>query len=591
MKKALLKDTIKEITHNFKRFISIMLIVLLGVGFFVGIKSASPDMKQTLDQYFDMQNVMDIEVISTLGITKEDLQELEKIEGVEKVVGSYSAEGIVETEEKELVTKIETIHTEINKLTLLEGNLPTNLSECVVEKTFLLSTGFKIGDKIKMKVEDIQNEKGETQKLLKQQEYTIVGVVESPLYISRERGSTKLGSGKIDYYLYIPQENFEVDFYTMAYIKVKNVNDLKTYDKTYEDTVDQVKNKIEGISEERKKARYDEIYKNANQKIQEAQEELDTESKKAQKQIKDAKEKLEKAKKEIKQGKETLAVNKTATNKQLKEAKTKLDQAQKEIEEKENLIPPGNQIAQMQINEAKKELEKQKAAYEANKKQAENELKKAQNKLDQAEKEIKENEAKIQKAQKEADEKMQEAQEKLDKAKKDLEKIEKPEWYILTRKQNAGYVSYLQDADRVDNIAAVFPIVFFVVAALTSLTSMARMVEEQRVQIGTLKALGYKKTQIAAKYIIYASLATLLGSSLGTITCYKTLPSIVLKMYAMMYTIPITVLEFNAGYVIAGFLAAAICTVGVTIYSCTKALKGTPASLMRPKAPIFTFKK
>ena len=133
MKKALLKDTIKEITHNFKRFISIMLIVLLGVGFFVGIKSASPDMKQTLDQYFDMQNVMDIEVISTLGITKEDLQELEKIEGVEKVVGSYSAEGIVETEEKELVTKIETIHTDINKLTLLEGNLPTNLSECVVE--------------------------------------------------------------------------------------------------------------------------------------------------------------------------------------------------------------------------------------------------------------------------------------------------------------------------------------------------------------------------------------------------------------------------------------------------------------------------
>ena len=231
------------------------------------------------------------------------------------------------------------------------------------------------------------------------------------------------------------------------------------------------------------------------------------------------------------------------------------------------------------------ELNKQNKNYETNKKTAQVELTKAKNTLNQSEKELVANEKKLVKAQEEADKKLQDAEEQIEKAKLKLEGIKKTEWYILDRNQNAGYVSYLQDADRIANIAEVFPLVFFIVAALTSLTSMARMVEEQRVQIGTLKALGYQKIQIASKYIIYASLATIIGGSIGMVVCFKLLPEIVLDMYQMMYTIPIRVIEFDIQYAIMGMLVAILCTVGATIYSCRKALKGSPASLMRPKAP------
>lgn len=196
MTKALWKDTVKEITKNFKRFISILLIVLLGVGFFVGIKAASPDMKKTIDQYFDMQKVMDMQIISTLGITKEDIQKLKSIESVEEVEASYTADVMVKTEEKESVVKLETMPQNLNKLTLLEGKMPENLAEVVVEKIFLSGTNYQIGDEIEIQAQEVQNSKGEKQNLLKQNKVTIVGTVESPLYISRDRGSTKLGSRK-----------------------------------------------------------------------------------------------------------------------------------------------------------------------------------------------------------------------------------------------------------------------------------------------------------------------------------------------------------------------------------------------------------
>lgn len=498
--------------------------------------------------------------------------------------------------------------------------------------------------------------------------------------------------------MYIPSENLTIDFYTVAYLTVSNSIQLKTYEKNYEKLVDGVKEKIEGIAEERKQARYDEVYGQANQKLQEAQVELEEQKQKAQKELKQAKQKLESGKQEIQTGKVELANKELVTNQKLAEGKKQLETAQKELKQKEVVFQSQKEKVQVQIQEAqakltalktlqtqyhtarqtlvelqknkeklekqlemleettqaeqikqlqtqialleenilkvqegikkieeelkaqkieilhlpqiiqeseekiqkaqaeltqneallknaKRELNKQNKNYETNKKTAQVELAKAKNTLNQAEKELVANEKKLVNAQEEADKKLQEAKEQIEKAKLKLEDIKKPEWYILDRNQNAGYVSYLQDADRIANIAEVFPLVFFIVAALTSLTSMARMVEEQRVQIGTLKALGYQKIQIASKYIIYASLATILGGSIGMVVCFKLLPEIVLDMYQMMYTIPIRVIEFDIQYAIIGMLAAILCTVGATIYSCRKALKGSPASLMRPKAP------
>lgn len=415
MKKALIKDTVKEITNTFKRFISLLLIVLLGVGFFAGIRVTSPDMRNTLDKTFDEYEAMDIQVLSTLGITAKDVDELQKIEGVEKVEASYSTDAIVQIGETEEVVKLMALSKDMNKAKIVEGKLPENNKECIVEPRFLVETERKIGDRIKIEVEDIQSKDGKEQPLLKEKEVTIVGTAHSPLYISSDRGTTKLGSGKISYYMYIPLENFDTKIRTVAYVTVEGAKELKTYSTKYEDKVKEVKQRIEDISKERKQERYQKIY--------------------------------------------------------------------------------------------------------------------------------------------------------------------------LDRNQNVGYSSYLQDADRIDNIAKVFPVVFFVVAALISLTSMTRMVEEQRVQIGTLKAIGYSKMQIARKYLIYATLATVIGSILGVCIGFYLIPNIICSMYGMIYNIGEPVLEFDAGLTLAGLLVASICTVGATAYSCMKALSTTPAMLMRPKAP------
>ena len=186
MKKALYKDTAMEIKNTYKRFLSIMLIVLLGVGFFVGIKAASPDMKKTLDKYFDDQNVMDIQVISTLGLTDSDKEALKNIEGVERVEASYQLDGILNSGEEEVVVKLETIPTDINRLVIEDGRLPENSNECVVENRFLIVTEHKIGDTVEVITDKIQDDDGNEKEALKKNKLKIVGTVSSPLYISEK---------------------------------------------------------------------------------------------------------------------------------------------------------------------------------------------------------------------------------------------------------------------------------------------------------------------------------------------------------------------------------------------------------------------
>ena len=299
MKKTLIKDSFKEIKNSYKRFISILIIVLLGVGFFSGIKAASPDMKKTLDKYFDRLNVMDIQVVSTLGLTEEDLIAIKNIELVKDVEGSYQTDAKVKIEDEEVIVKLETYSENINKLELIEGKFPKNETECVVEQSFLKGTGHKIGDKIDIEVEDIENDEGNAQKVLKNDKLTIVGTVKTPLYISTDRGSTKLGSGVIDYYMYIPKENINVDIYTNIYINVEDAKELETTSKRYTEKIENIKEKIDNISYERKEARYNEIYNSVHSKIESAQKELNEEKQIAEQELKEAEEKLEKARIEL----------------------------------------------------------------------------------------------------------------------------------------------------------------------------------------------------------------------------------------------------------------------------------------------------
>ena len=261
MKRALLKDSVKEIKNTYKRFISILLMAFLGVGFFAGLRAASPDMIDTIDQFYEDNQVYDIQILSTLGLTETDIEELAKVDEVDKVVGSYETDGIIEIENKEIVTKLITIG-EINKPILVEGKLPQNADECVVEESFLKSNNKQIGDTIEVEVEETTNDNGDKIAYLKNSQMKIVGTVQSPLYISRDRGTSKLGAGKINYYMYIPKENVNAnEVYTNICMKVKNEEKYETSSPKYEDYIEQVKDNIEQIKEQREQARRSKNYR------------------------------------------------------------------------------------------------------------------------------------------------------------------------------------------------------------------------------------------------------------------------------------------------------------------------------------------
>jgi len=679
MKKALFKDSIKEIKNTYKRFISILLMAFLGVGFFAGLRAASPDMVDTIDKYYDEQNVYDIQIISTLGLKNADIEELSKIENVENIYASYEVDGKIQTENSEIVAKVISL-SGVNNPILIDGNMPENESECLVEDSFLKANNKKIGDKVAIEIEDTKNDDGEKIAYLKNKELTIVGTIQSPLYISRDRGTTNLGSGAINYYIYIPSENMNAkDIYTSIYITVKDAKQYTTSSEKYEDYIEEVKKNIEKIKEERENARKQELVDIANKKVTDAENELNNQKADAESKIADAEKQLANARLKIKNGVTQLNRNKQKANtefanaqKELDKAKEQLQVAEQEIQSKEqeanknfkelekkqqelqtnldtvnatiptleiqcnsiieqlkntnlsieqkqqyeaqkqifegkikelkgtkqtlesgikeiaNGITTGKQELEngkKQIQQTKTELEKQGRQLNNTKTTTYTEIEKARKEINNAKTELKDGEQELEKNKTEFNEKIVEAEKELSDAKEKILEIEKPTWYILDRNSNAGYIGFKQDTKAVENIAKVFPIVFFLVATLISLTSMTRMVEEQRTQIGTLKALGYNNFQITQKYILYASGACIVGGFLGMCVGFVLLPKVIWALYGMMYQMIDICISFRFSIAILGLVLISICIVGATIYTALKELKNAPSVLMRPKAP------
>ena len=670
MKSALLKDSIKEIKNTYKRFLSILVMAFLGVGFFAGMRAASPDMVDTIDQYYKESQVYDIKILSTLGLTNDDIDAISEIDEIENTVGTYETEGKIEIDNKEIITKIMSVE-KLNKPILLQGNLPKTQNECVVEDSFLTANHKSIGDTIEVEVEKTKNDEGEEVEYLNKNILKIVGTVKSPLYISRDRGTSSLGSGKIDYYIYVPKENIKAnEIYTNIYIKLKNSENYTTSSEKYEEYIAEVKEKIEAIKEEREKARHDKLVDIATRKVKEAEEKLNENKQNAQQQIEKAKQEIENGKNKIEKAevklnsskkeadtkfksaynqiqmaKESIFQNETQLNQKEQEAgqqiteleikkqelQTQFDtiennltqletqynqikdnpnisEEQKQmlenkiqmlkqskqtikagIEQINNGITTGKQEienAKTQLQNAKNELTKKEKQYEATKTATYSSLENAKIEIEKSKTELEKGEKKLEEKQEEFKDKIADAESKLIDSREKIANIENPTWYVLDRYSNTGYNSFIQDTESIENISKVFPIVFFMVALLISLTSMTRMVEEQRTQIGTLKALGYNKLQIASKYVIYAGLACVIGGVLGMSVGFVLLPQIIWTMYQMMYQMTDNIhISFNIIIGGMGLLLICVCIIGATIYAVLKELVQTPSTLMRPKAP------
>ncbi len=836
-------DALREVKNTFSRFLSILILSGLAVAFLAGLRTTAPDMQYTADGYYDRTNLMDGYVISTLGLTDEDLDVLSAQAGIEDAEGIWSVDAIAQ----DAIVSVRSMPRRLNLLETVEGRLPEKADECVTERLLLIELGLNVGDRLEL-VLDEDNE-GDLENL----SYTITGVVNSPLYVGTDRGTSSLGGGSVDGFVYVPEENFSYDYYTMAYFTGEGFRELDSYGDEYDDRLDALLDSLDGLADERARLRYASVVGDAREEIDDAQAELDDAREEladaqddAEKELADARQELMDARQELDDGWKDYREGQDTYDEEIRDAKKELADAHQELldaereladgkqqyadgmkeyqdglaeyedgvkeyedgrkayedgqkeyadgqseyssglsayeagrreyadglalyeqklaelkageaqleenrseyekgkamlpellsqreqleagllgtenelaglqaelaglgpatpgnaqkrdeltqkihnaEEKRNELRNmaasiGNQIAwiytfeelerqinygyaeaaqneaklkaaQSQLSSAQSEIESARSQLADARREledakseladAEKELADGRTELDDAWKELEDARVEIEDGEreladgweeyndgaaeledaradgrkelddalaeltdgeqeyadgleeyedgkKEADEKIADAQQKLDDAQAELDdareelaEIDECEWYVLGRNTNAGFEGYGQDSERIGNLANIFPVIFFLVAALACLTTMTRMVEEQRTQIGALKALGFSRLSISRKYIGYALAASLIGGVLGLMLGCTLIPGVIANAFNIMYNIPALRFKNQMATYVISVLAAVFCTTGAALWACLSTLVDTPANLMRPRAP------
>lgn len=684
-----LKDIFREIKISLGRFLSILCIVAIGVAFFAGIKASAPDMKNSADTYFDKYNVQDIQVYSTIGLTKKDVAAIKKIKGVKSVQPSFSMDTLSQIDSTQMVIKVISygIDQKMNKIRVVEGRMPERENECLVEAssaTNKLYGTFHIGDTIKL-----QSGTDEAlSKSLKHTKYKIVGTCYNPNYLSYEKGSSNIGSGTVNSFIYIQNTNVLKDYYTEVDVCVKGAKDLDCYSDEYFDVVDPVLKKIKKISNKQIDARIQSYQSELDAKKQEATGKF----KDAENQFNDAQNKIDSGLSEIQSNELKLQNSKDQINQgwneyyanlqlldniptlqnaiaQIEESEKKLPELLSQKEQVENGLQQINaegdlntkrtliqnaidfidialkklenypdssdaETIRIKLNEKKELLQGQlslidqaiakKAELEAIlpqiqsgieqiqagvAKKAElqsqlNQLLNAKNELNNAyvslingQAQYEDGISKIEDAKNELNKSIEQltlskaefniqkhdALRELSDAQLEIDKME-GKWIVLDRNSHYSYRDYGACADRMDGIAKVFPVFFFLVAALVCMTTMTRMVDEQRNEMGTLKALGYSKLQIASKYIIYALIASILGSILGCSLGMYLFPTVIFNAWNTLYNIDQIKFLFQPGLILLASGSVTGITLLATLYSIYSELIEMPSQLMRPKA-------
>ena len=623
MKSAMKKDFWREIKHTKSRFFSIMILVALSVAFLSGLKATAPDMKQTGDNYLDSLHLADLQVLSTLGLTEDDIDALRAQDGIENAEGEYVIDAFADSGSAEAVVKVLSLSDQgINDVLLREGRMPARADECVVEENMLELLDISIGDTITLEPDSKLDD------ALAGEEYTVVGTIRSPVYIAVERGTSTIGSGTVKAYLYLPREAFTLDYYTAAYARVSGAAEMTAFYDEYDDYIDGVIDALEPFGDERAALRHDSLVAEATEKLDDAQRELDDakaeadeELGKAERELSDARKKLDDGWRDYRDGQQELKDSRAeldeayqslqdgeqeyadglaqyeASLRELEDRKTAAGAGMAAVTDPAALAAMQEQLeqAQQQLDEAKAQLDASRAELdagwqtyddgEAQYASGAQRLADAYRDLQQGEKDYRDGLNDYEDGKAEADEKIADAQAKITDARREVADIESCEWYLFSRSYNPGYTGFGQDADRMANLASVFPIIFFLVAALVCLTTMTRMVEEQRVQIGSLKAMGYSSLAISRKYLFYGLLPSLTGGVFGLVIGYILFPKMIFTAYPIMYQMPDIELRAYPGISAFSVLAAVACTTVATLWACLATLRETPASLMRPRTP------
>ena len=591
LKKSLFKNNFKSINRTKRRFFSILIMAFLGVGFFSGLVATSPDMLDSLDRYADSSNLYDINILSTLGLTDDDIISIQGVEGVDKVYGTQSKDSLVKIDDQESICKVIEFNENINSPVVIAGRNIENENECLLDPA-IVRTGEGaesfIGKKIFLKNEDMDSEDNP---IFTVKEFEIVGIAETPVYISSERGNTTLGNGTVSFYIFTQDNVINMDYYTGLYVTVKGAKETVTNSDEYLKLVNSVIAKIENIKETRENARYQSLVDDATKKINDAQKEfddkkleVDTELKDAESQIKKAEKQINSSEKQIEAAESELALHQKQATEQFEALANQIALAEQQLEES-TIDPAIKEMQKQEIERQKVELERAKQESSAKFEEAQAEIASNKTEIRKGKNELSKNKEEFESKKQEAEDKLNEAQAKIDDAKEEINKIEKCKWYIQDRLDNSGYNNIFDAIKTMSNIARLFPAIFYLVAVLISLTSMTRMIEEERIEIGTLKALGYTNMQIISKYIIYSLLACIIGGVLGMTVGLYLLPTIVWSLYSMIYNMPHFYCTYRFGIGLIGIILAFICIGGATLLVARKELKQMPSVLMRPKPP------
>lgn len=680
--RALLWDSLREIRRYPARFFSILAIVAIGAGMFAGMKAVAPAMKHTADQYYDRQHMMDIRALSTLGLVEEDIEALEATEGVESVQPAYFVDVTATADATEYVFRVHSLpgvsereKGYLNMPKVVEGRLPSGPGEALIEVNRNVDFPLGVGDTLTVssgKAEDLSGTLAHT-------EYRIVGTAVSPYYLTFQRDSSDIGSGRVDLFMMVDEDEFLYPVYTEALVTVEGARALDSYSPEYQEAVDRVLGRLENLGEERAEIRLADIKAKAQAELDTAKADLDAKQAEYDQRIAEAELQLNAGENQLVAGRAALDAQKQAYQQQMaasaemiNQFDRQLDQAEAEyaaaagqysdtLQQAEELLAQVNaavgylreasatsdtQIASIQeLLEAENLTDEQRALLEEQLGQAgdiqasadqaldeveamadgasadvasakaqlarfERQLGSARAQLNQARRDLAAAQATAEAqfaaaeaqlaagqeqwnagaaelaAQKEAGAAaLEDGRKRLAEAEDQLASLSQPTWYVLDRNKLYSYADYAATADRMDAMAALFPVFLFAVAALVCLTTMTRMVDEQRTSIGTYKALGYTRSGIAFKYVMYAAVASLIGGIIGVVVGIRVFPELLFNAWKIMYELPPMEPVRQVVLPIATVLVSIVLITITAYFSVRKELTAVPAMLMRPKAP------
>lgn len=664
MKKAYFKDSKKMFKNNLVRFISIVLIIMLGTAFFIGMNSVSPAMEQVALKYIKEQNISDISLASSLGYKEEDIEKFRQNEHVTEVKGEYTYDALTSFGEKDIVVRFSGINddSEINKNDISEGRNVENDNECLISSRLNTMYDYEIGDKIKV----YRKDDTDLEDYLKYTEFEIVGITRNPIYLSKFYGNTTLLTGELNGYIMIKEEAFNLEEYTTVNIKLDIDEDINKFSDEYKEKNSEILKEIEEINNNISTEKYNEVYEEYDKKINEAEEAI----KKVEQALDGMQLNITNSQLQINQEIVNISANiatyynsnnlyeknleransisnSYASLDELKKKKESLDDAcselkyktinlKSELEELENKIDKNLYDIYALNNEELKFVnlnkENNKLYYEYNQKNSEyesisKEYEAKTQELEETNKSIEDTNAQIDNLQNELYSAFngqtdliygvgnqnlilqaegikqgiedlnqakngleeQNAEEKIQKAKKLLndKKDELNKFKVVSEEtplyENSGFKSLKEDLKKIAIMGKIFPVMFFVIAALVTITTITRMIEEDRKNIGTLKALGYSKKTIISRYIIYSMLAGVLGTVLGTAIGTTLIVEILFISYSSLYDLPNLVFNINWNYTLISLGISLISTALVATIITMKEIKENTAELMRPK--------